>query len=119
MDKDTSVKVAVRIRPLSIEEHVHEPVLCLDTIDEESQVPFWKLRWLTIFLVDNKFSYSFLLQIVAGNDTYFTFDYVFGVETEQERIYHDCVTDLVDGKWKEKYLLETFRIITFIFFLLF
>jgi hypothetical protein len=38
MDKDTSVKVAVRIRPLSAEEHTHEPVLCLDTIAEESQV---------------------------------------------------------------------------------
>lgn len=38
MDKDTSVKVAVRIRPLSSEEQIHEPVLCLDTIPEESQV---------------------------------------------------------------------------------
>lgn len=38
MDKDTSVKVAVRIRPLSSEEAIHEPVLCLDTIPEGSQV---------------------------------------------------------------------------------
>lgn len=38
MDKDTSVKVAVRIRPLSTEEAIHEPVLCLDTIPEGSQV---------------------------------------------------------------------------------
>lgn len=38
MDKDTSVKVAVRIRPLSSEEAIHEPILCLDTIPEGFQV---------------------------------------------------------------------------------
>eukprot|EP01032_Pedospumella_encystans_P009002 gene9002-10625_t len=72
MDKDTSVKVAVRIRPLSTEEAIHEPILCLDTIPEGSQ-------------------------IVAGNDTFFTFDYVFGVETQQSKIYDECVIDLVDA----------------------
>jgi hypothetical protein len=38
MDKDTSVKVAVRIRPLSTEEQIHEPALCLDAAVEDKQV---------------------------------------------------------------------------------
>ena len=48
MDKDTSVKVAVRIRPLSTEEQIHEPALCLGAIPEESQVQ-------TIFTFNSKF----------------------------------------------------------------
>ena len=38
MDKDTSVKVAVRIRPLNADELLHESLMCIDTIPEESQV---------------------------------------------------------------------------------
>mmetsp|Transcript_15064 Transcript_15064/g.33201 ORF Transcript_15064/g.33201 Transcript_15064/m.33201 type:complete len:1521 (-) Transcript_15064:165-4727(-) len=72
MDRDTSVKVAVRIRPLSSEEELYEPVLCINTIPEESQ-------------------------IVTGNDTFFTFDHVFGAETVQSTLYNQCVTELVDA----------------------
>lgn len=54
MEKDTSVKVAVRIRPLSTEEAIHEPILCLDTIPEGSQVfcfiPLYIHRHLVIVL---------------------------------------------------------------------
>lgn len=38
------------------------------------------------------------LQINAGPDTYFTFDYVFGPESKQIDIYDGCVSDLVNGK---------------------
>jgi len=63
MDKDnnTSVKVAVRIRPLSHEELQLESSLSID-----------------INLSDS--------QIVAGPDNTFTFDYVFGVDTNQHMI---------------------------------
>lgn len=38
MDRDTSVKVAVRIRPLNSDELQQESSLCLDTVPNEQQV---------------------------------------------------------------------------------
>lgn len=72
-DSDTSVKVAVRIRPLSAEEAQYESQYCLRTIPQESQ-------------------------ILAGADNLFTFDHVFDHNTRQEEIYEECVVDLVNGE---------------------
>lgn len=44
-----------------------------------------------------RLNFRSLTQIIAGNDTFFTFDYVFGVDTQQSKIYQECVTELVDG----------------------
>lgn len=50
------------------------------------------------------------LQIIAGPDNAFTFDYVFGIDTQQHRIYDDCVTDLIDGrKQNASILYDTIR----------
>jgi len=88
----------VRIRPLSSEEAIHEPVLCLDTIPEGSQVNFHCLINCATLVSTSPLYHLLFRQIVAGNDTFFTFDHVFGVETQQSKIYEECVTDLVDGK---------------------
>jgi len=37
------------------------------------------------------------LQLVVGNDTPFTFDFVFGRDSTQEEIYNDCVSPLVSA----------------------
>ena len=70
---DTSVKVAVRIRPLNADEQA-----------EDSQQQCIK-------------SIPGVPQIIAGSDTMFTFDYVFGTESSQASIYDDCVVPLVNG----------------------
>lgn len=39
-------------------------------------------------------------KIIAGTDTTFSFDYVFGAESQQVNIYDDCVTDLIDAAFE-------------------
>ena len=66
MDKDTSVKVAVRIRPLSSDEAIHEPLLCLGTIPEGSQVPHFPYYFKTLltFKIILQFTFRSLLEMI-------------------------------------------------------
>lgn len=67
-----NVKVAVRIRPLNDDEKREDDSLCISIAGDR--------------------------QVVAGSDNVFTFDHVFGIETQQSTIYDQCVSELVSGK---------------------
>lgn len=74
MDKEseTSVKVAVRIRPQNAREQVDLCRVCTFVMPSEPQ-------------------------IVLGKDKSFTYDYVYDVGTEQNDIYNGCIENLVEG----------------------
>ena len=74
MSDDSSVKVAVRIRPLSEDEALEDRTLCVNTVDEQ--------------------------QIVAGTDAVFRFDYAFGPDTAQSYLYESCVVDLLHAAFE-------------------
>ncbi|XP_019861180.1 PREDICTED: kinesin-like protein KIF21A [Amphimedon queenslandica] len=71
-DQDTSVKVAVRIRPQNAKEQVDMCRVCTFVTPGEPQV-------------------------VLGRDKAFTYDYVFDTGTEQVQLYTSCVEKLVEG----------------------
>lgn len=96
---DCTVKVAVRVRPLNADEEHHDPTNCVNVRLATSQVfayTFFPLLYCLI-LVWYLFDF-FLSKILAGPDSAFTFDHVFGVETTQSIIYEECVANLVTGK---------------------
>jgi len=66
-----NVKVAVRLRPLNSDERRDDDSLCITLAGER--------------------------QVRAGSDFVFTFDHVFGVDTQQASIYEQCVSELVGG----------------------
>ncbi|KAJ1435024.1 P-loop containing nucleoside triphosphate hydrolase protein [Ochromonadaceae sp. CCMP2298] len=75
MDAESCVKVAVRIRPLSKDDEKRDTSECVKTIPEKSQIK-------------------------AGNDIFelsFTYDHVFGSDSEQSDLYEACVPDLVEA----------------------
>ncbi|XP_037912108.1 kinesin-like protein KIF21A isoform X3 [Hermetia illucens] len=74
-DKDTSVRVAVRIRPQIPREIIDMCRICTTVTPGEPQV-------------------------VLGGDKAFTFDYVFDINSTQTDIYAKCVEKLVDGSLK-------------------
>ncbi|POG64210.1 kinesin family member 4/21/27, partial [Rhizophagus irregularis DAOM 181602=DAOM 197198] len=67
----TSVRVALRVRPLNSKETLQNCSECLTIIPDAPQ-------------------------ILMGTDKSFTFDYVFPSETEQEEVFHDCASPLID-----------------------
>ncbi|KAJ2865443.1 hypothetical protein GGH94_002212 [Coemansia aciculifera] len=67
----STVRVALRIRPLSPQEHASGETECV------TQLPG-------------------VPQIVIGADRAFTFDYVFSPEVSQEQVYDDAIGPLVD-----------------------
>ncbi|KYO38601.1 kinesin-like protein KIF21A isoform X2 [Alligator mississippiensis] len=69
---DSSVRVAVRIRPQLAKEKIEGCHICTSITPGEPQV----------FL---------------GKDKAFTFDYVFDIESRQEEIYVQCIEQLIDG----------------------
>lgn len=71
-DPETSVRVAVRIRPQISREIIDMCKICTTVSPGEPQV------WL-------------------GNDKAFTFDYVFDTDSKQVDIYNTCVNKLVEG----------------------
>ncbi|XP_049549454.1 kinesin-like protein KIF21A isoform X4 [Anopheles darlingi] len=74
-DKESSVRVAVRIRPQIPRELIDMCRVCTQVTPGEPQV----------FL---------------GSDKAFTFDYVFDMSTTQVSIYNSCIEKLVDGALK-------------------
>ncbi|XP_031568029.1 kinesin-like protein KIF21A [Actinia tenebrosa] len=69
---DTSVRVALRIRPQSAAEQINMCRVCTTVTPGHPQV-------------------------ILGKDKAFTFDHVFNVETIQDQVYNTCVKDLVNG----------------------
>ncbi|KAJ1896197.1 hypothetical protein LPJ81_004797 [Coemansia sp. IMI 209127] len=66
----STVRVALRIRPLSSREHINGETECV------TQLPG-------------------VPQIVIGADRAFTFDYVFSPEVSQEQVYNETMRPLV------------------------
>ncbi|KAJ8299260.1 LOW QUALITY PROTEIN: hypothetical protein KUTeg_023320 [Tegillarca granosa] len=71
-EDDTSVRVALRIRPQMAREKIDMCQVCTSVIPSENQV-------------------------LMGKDKAFTFDYVFDMPTPQDVIYSDCVKVLIEG----------------------
>ncbi|PKY45981.1 kif21a protein, partial [Rhizophagus irregularis] len=67
----TSVRVALRVRPLNNKETLQNCSECLIVIPDAPQ-------------------------ILIGNDKSFTFDYVFPSDTEQEEVFQECASPLID-----------------------
>uniref|UniRef100_A0A904A5U8 Kinesin motor domain-containing protein n=1 Tax=Anopheles quadriannulatus TaxID=34691 RepID=A0A904A5U8_ANOQN len=71
-DKESSVRVAVRIRPQIPRELIDMCRVCTQVTPGEPQV-------------------------LLGSDKAFTFDYVFDMSTTQVSVYNNCIEKLVDG----------------------
>lgn len=69
---ESSVRVAVRIRPQLAKEKIEGCHICTSVTPGEPQV----------FL---------------GKDKAFTFDYVFDIDSQQEQIYTQCIEKLIEG----------------------
>ena len=74
-DRDTSVKVAVRVRPLNDYEAVQDSAFCINVVPGETQIQ-------------------------VGDDSFFTFDHTFGEDCTQENIYHECVEELLEAAFE-------------------
>jgi len=72
---DTSVKVAVRVRPQLSKEKIDMCQICTAVVPGEPQ-------------------------IVLGKDKAFTFDFVFDLSSAQQHIYNNCCRDLIDGTFE-------------------
>lgn len=72
LSEDTTVKVAVRIRPLNEYEAVQDSSECMDIVPGRHQIR-------------------------AGDSLYYTFDHVFGTASTQEDIFKECVSELLNG----------------------
>uniref|UniRef100_A0A4W3J3Z5 Kinesin family member 27 n=1 Tax=Callorhinchus milii TaxID=7868 RepID=A0A4W3J3Z5_CALMI len=68
--EETTVKVAVRIRPLLPKEILHNHQVCVRVVPNTQQV-------------------------VIGKDRAFTFDFVFGQKSAQEEVYSSCIKPLI------------------------
>ncbi|KAK7486684.1 hypothetical protein BaRGS_00022085 [Batillaria attramentaria] len=71
-EDDTSVRVALRVRPQNGREKVDMCQVCTSVVPGEPQV-------------------------VLGKDKSFTFDHVFDMPTPQDTIYDQCVKQLIEG----------------------
>lgn len=74
-EMDTSVRVALRIRPQIPRELIDMCRMCTQVTPGEPQ-------------------------IILGTDKAFTFDYVFDVDSVQSEVYNACVERLVEGALK-------------------
>ena len=72
----TSVKVALRIRPMTVKETLKSETECLLSIPQSSQV--------VIGIPDN-----------SSTQKSFTFDHVFNADAHQEHVYEECVQPLI------------------------
>nr|CDQ00863.2 BMA-KLP-12, isoform a [Brugia malayi] len=75
MDDSSCVRVAVRVRPQSEREKVENSHVCTNVLQKEAQ-------------------------ITIGGERSFTFDYAFDIGTHQQKIYDDCVKNLIEGTFE-------------------
>ncbi|KAG0258809.1 Kinesin-like protein kif21b [Mortierella polycephala] len=69
---NTAVKVALRVRPLTLQEQISNCSECISYVPNEPQIG------------------------IVGSDKSFTFDHVFDEETAQRQVYEECAKELVD-----------------------
>ncbi|KAK6191402.1 hypothetical protein SNE40_003100 [Patella caerulea] len=72
-DDESSVRVAIRIRPQNAREKIDMCQICTSVIEDEQP------------------------QVKIGKDKCFTYDHVYDLPTGQEQIYDTCVRHLIDG----------------------
>lgn len=65
-------RVALRVRPLTVNEQLHNASEIISFVPNEPQIG------------------------IVGSDKSFTFDYVFDEETKQRQVYEQCAKDLVE-----------------------
>ncbi|KAF9132071.1 Kinesin-like protein kif21b, partial [Mortierella sp. 14UC] len=69
---NTAVKVALRVRPLTLQEQISNCSECISYVPNEPQIG------------------------IVGSDKSFTFDYVFDEECNQRHVYEECAKELVE-----------------------
>ncbi|KAF9932111.1 Kinesin-like protein kif21b [Linnemannia zychae] len=69
---NTAVKVALRVRPLTLQEQINNCSECISYVPNEPQIG------------------------IVGSDKSFTFDYVFDEESSQRHVYEQCAKELVE-----------------------
>ncbi|KAK3817768.1 MAG: P-loop containing nucleoside triphosphate hydrolase protein, partial [Benniella sp.] len=69
---NTTVKVALRVRPLTLQEQINNCAESISYVPNEPQIG------------------------IVGSDKSFTFDYVFDETTKQRQVYENCAKDLVE-----------------------
>ncbi|KAF8934107.1 Kinesin-like protein kif21b [Haplosporangium gracile] len=69
---NTAVKVALRVRPLTLQEQISNCSECISYVPNEPQIG------------------------IVGSDKSFTFDYVFDEESNQRHVYEECAKELVE-----------------------
>ncbi|KAF9544149.1 Kinesin-like protein kif21b [Mortierella hygrophila] len=69
---NTAVKVALRVRPLTLQEQISNCSECISYVPNEPQIG------------------------IVGSDKSFTFDYVFDEESNQRNVYEQCSKELVE-----------------------
>uniref|UniRef100_A0A8R1TTT1 Kinesin-like protein n=1 Tax=Onchocerca volvulus TaxID=6282 RepID=A0A8R1TTT1_ONCVO len=75
MGDPNCVRVAVRVRPQSEREKVENSHICTNVLQKEAQV-------------------------TIGGERSFTFDYAFDIGTHQQKVYDDCVKNLIEGTFE-------------------
>ncbi|KAL3982081.1 Kinesin motor domain family protein [Acanthocheilonema viteae] len=75
MGDPSCVRVAVRVRPQSEREKVENSHICTNVLQKEAQV-------------------------TIGGERSFTFDYAFDIGTHQQKVYDDCVKNLIEGTFE-------------------
>ncbi|KAG0027433.1 Kinesin-like protein kif21b [Podila clonocystis] len=69
---NTAVKVALRVRPLTLQEQINNCSECISYVPNEPQIG------------------------IVGSDKSFTFDHVFDEESTQKKVYEECAKELVE-----------------------
>ncbi|KAF9158056.1 Kinesin-like protein kif21b [Actinomortierella ambigua] len=69
---NTAVKVALRVRPLTLQEQINNCAECIAYVPNEPQIG------------------------IVGSDKSFTFDYVFDEESNQQHVFEQCAKELVE-----------------------
>ncbi|KAG0241566.1 Kinesin-like protein kif21b [Actinomortierella wolfii] len=69
---NTAVKVALRVRPLTLQEQINNCAECIAYVPNEPQIG------------------------IVGSDKSFTFDYVFDEESTQQQVFEQCAKELVE-----------------------
>ncbi|KAM3726385.1 Kinesin-like protein [Dirofilaria immitis] len=75
MGDPSCVRVAIRVRPQSEREKVENSHICTNVFQKEAQ-------------------------ITIGGERSFTFDYAFDIGTQQQKVYDECVKNLIEGTFE-------------------
>ncbi|MCP9266058.1 Kinesin-like protein [Dirofilaria immitis] len=82
MGDPSCVRVAIRVRPQSEREKVENSHICTNVFQK-------KHRYLIV-----------RIHITIGGERSFTFDYAFDIGTQQQKVYDECVKNLIEGTFE-------------------